>query len=155
MSTSSKKFLLGSALLFALLFVLIFLLVFVGKKSKESISRVCFEDECFFVEIARTQEERTRGLMFRSELPEDRGMLFIFKGEGIHSFWMKNTYIPLDIIWISAEKEVVFINKNTPPCGEECPSIIPDKSALYVLEINAGMADKIGLKTGSILDFTL
>ena len=140
--------------MFVFLVALFFALFFLIEKEKPGDFRVCFEKNCFFAELAQAPAERARGLMFRNELPENRGMLFVFKGEGIHSFWMKNTYIPLDIIWISAEKEVVFINKDTPPCGEECPLIIPDKSALYVLEINAGMADTIGLEIGDNLYFT-
>jgi len=152
---ANKKFLLVSSVLFIFLLVLLFILVSLKGEKKKSGFRVCFEETCFFAELAQTPVERAKGLMFREELPKDMGMLFVFKGEGIHSFWMKNTYIPLDIIWLNAEKEVVFINKNTPPCGEECPSVIPDKSAKYVLELNAGIADKIGLEVGDRADFTL
>ncbi len=88
--------------------------------------------------------------MFREKLDLDKGMLFIFEEEGEYSFWMKNTLIPLDIIWINKAKEVVFISGNTQPCQEEysCSSINPGKNAKYVLEINAGIAEKIGLKVG-------
>ena len=109
---------------------------------------------CFYVEIADTTEKQTKGLMNRENLDENRGMLFIFDNEGIYSFWMKNTLIPLDIIWLNENKEVVFIKNNAQPCEEEnCPSIKPDKEAKYVLEINGGMVDKIGLKIGDYLTF--
>lgn len=113
-------------------------------------NRVCFENNCFNVEIAETDSERSRGLMFREKLDLDKGMLFIFEEEGEYSFWMKNTLIPLDIVWINEVKEVVFIGENARPCTEEyvCPSINPGKNAKYVLEINAGIAEKIGLKIG-------
>jgi len=115
---------------------------------------VCIGKDCFYVEIADTPEKRNQGLMYRENLDEDRGMLFIFEKEEIYSFWMKNTLIPLDIIWLNENKEVVFIVKNAQPCEEEnCPSIKPDKEARYVLEINAGLVDKIGLKTGNYLTF--
>lgn len=87
--------------------------------------------------------------MYRTNLATDRGMLFIFDSEGIYHFWMKNTLIALDIVWFNAKKEVVFIAKDVPPCSQDpCPTIKPDKNALLVLEVNAGAADKIGLKTG-------
>lgn len=111
--------------------------------------RVCFKDNCFEVELARTREEQAQGLMFRQSLSRDKGMLFIFPGEGIYSFWMKNTLIPLDIIWINENKEVVFISENILPCEKDpCPLFGPDKKANYVLEINGGVSKEIGLKVG-------
>jgi len=114
---------------------------------------VCFQENCFFVEIANTPEQRTQGLMNRENLAENRGMLFIFDQSGIYSFWMKNTLIPLDIIWLNENKEVVFIEKNAQPCRETCPSINPHQKARYVLEINGGLSDKINLKTGDKIIF--
>ncbi|MDD2665965.1 MAG: DUF192 domain-containing protein [Methanocellales archaeon] len=112
-------------------------------------NQVCIKGTCFYVELATTPDERARGLMFREHLDPDKGMLFIFEEEGVHPFWMKNTLIPLDIIWISEDKEVVFISKNTQPCEADiCPSINPDKKAKYVLEVNGGVSDKIGLRVG-------
>lgn len=117
-------------------------------------SEVCFEARCFSVEIARSQQERATGLMFRESLDIDKGMLFIFEKEAIYPFWMKNTYIPLDIIWIDKNKQIIFISKNTQSCfTDNCPRITPDKKALYVLEINGGMSDQIGLSTGDSLQF--
>ena len=115
--------------------------------------KVCFEDYCFYVELAETREERNLGLMFRENLNLDRGMLFVFEEEGEYSFWMKNTLIPLDIIWINQNKEVVSIADDTQPCGTTCESISPDGKARYVLEINGGIADNIGLGVGDKLDF--
>lgn len=121
-------------------------LIFYAERKKQ----VCFKDNCFNVELAKTAEERSRGLMFRESLDSDKGMLFIFDKEGEYPFWMKNTLIPLDIIWINAKEEVVFISDNTQPCKEEfpCLSINPGKNAKYVLEVNGGVAEKIGLKIG-------
>ncbi|MDP3052638.1 MAG: DUF192 domain-containing protein [bacterium] len=117
---------------------------------KEKSNRVCFKNYCFDVELAKTTAEMSRGLMFRENLAADKGMFFIFKKEGKYPFWMKNTLIPLDIIWINENKEVVFVSENTQPCPEESPCfyINPDKNAEYVLEINGGLAGKIGLKIG-------
>ena len=112
------------------------------------IKEACFDERCFEVEIANTDEERQKGLMFRETLDEDKGMLFIFEEEGIYPFWMKNTLITLDIIWINKEGEIVFI-ANAVPCEiEPCQIYNPNKEALYVLEVNSGIANEIGLKAG-------
>jgi len=118
--------------------------------------KVCFKNNCFDVELAITDEEQMQGLMFRKSLARNRGMLFIFKEEEMSSFWMKNTLIPLDIIWINENKEAVFISENTQPCKEDsCFSIAPDKKAKYVLEINAGISKEIGLKVGDRLEINI
>lgn len=110
---------------------------------------VCFANDCFRVELAQTPEERAQGLMFREDLRKDEGMLFIFQTEEEHSFWMKNTLIPLDIIWIDQNNDVVFISKNTQPCSEDnCPSINPNKMARYVLELKGGTSEEIKLNIG-------
>jgi len=112
-------------------------------------TQVCIKDNCFRVELAITPAEHARGLMFREHLDEDKGMLFIFENEGRHAFWMKNTLIPLDIIWIDENKEVVFISGNAQPCKEGfCPAITPSKDAKYVLELNANTTGSIGLSIG-------
>lgn len=111
---------------------------------------VCYDQFCYEVEIADTLGTRTQGLMNREKLGQDKGMLFIFEEVGIHPFWMKDTLIPLDIIWINSNKEVVFISRDTQPCQTDpCPLVEPSATALYVLEVNAGTADKIGLHVGS------
>jgi len=118
--------------------------------------KVCFKNNCFEVELAVTNEEQAIGLMFRKSLDKNRGMLFVFKEEGEHSFWMKNTLISLDIIWINENKEVIFISENTQPCKEDsCPSITPNKKAKYVLEINGGISKEIGLKVGDGLEINI
>ncbi|MCP4653022.1 MAG: DUF192 domain-containing protein [Candidatus Omnitrophica bacterium] len=117
-------------------------------------SKVCFGDNCFYVELAKTQAAQRRGLMFRSQLEENRGMLFLYDDQASRSFWMKNTLIPLDIIWLNSEKTVVAIKENARPCQEGiCPQINPDVLAKYVLEVNAKTVEKIGLKVGDAVDF--
>ena len=119
-------------------------------------TQACFENYCFDVELAIKPNEQKRGLMFREQLDPDKGMLFIFKEEKEHSFWMKNTLIPLDIIWINSSKEVVFISGNILPCEEDpCPIIEPKKKSKYVLEINGNMARKINLVVGDKIDFDI
>lgn len=117
--------------------------------------RVCFNDNCFYVETAQNPVRKALGLMYRKQLGQDKGMLFIFDEEDIYPFWMKNTFIPLDIIWIDKNKEVVFIKENARPCNEKCENIYPDKKAVYVFEINGGLADKIGLSVGDKVIFDL
>jgi len=113
--------------------------------------KVCFEkDGCFYVQLAISEKERAYGLMDKKYLSPKEGMLFCFREEGRYPFWMKNTFIPLDIIWINKEREIVFIKENALPCKEgDCKAIYPDKGAMYVLELNAGVSRKIGLKVGN------
>lgn len=122
----------------------------------DSENKVCFKKDCFLVELAETAEEKSKGLMFREELAKDHGMLFVFTEETKSSFWMKNTLIPLDIIWLNKDKEVVFISRNNQPClPEECFSINPGVAAKYVLELNAGTVAAIGLVVGDKANFNL
>ncbi len=103
-------------------------------------------DHLFSVEVMRTDPERERGLMYRRFLPADRGMLFDFKSEQSVAMWMKNTYIPLDMVFISRAGVVVNIAENAEPLSER---IIPSNAPSYaVLELNAGIARSIGLKRG-------
>jgi hypothetical protein len=107
-------------------------------------------------ELAATDEERQRGLMFREKLLPDQGMLFVFEEEGLYSFWMKNTLISLDMLWINKDRRIVHIARNVPPCKEDpCPSYSPERPGLYVLELAAGAADRLGLKLFDRLEFTL
>lgn len=86
-------------------------------------------------EVAETKEELKTGLMFREKLPKNTGMFFIFGMEFKYTFWMKNTLIPLDIIWINGRMEVVDVLTNVPPCvTEECPTYSPEYPAKYVIE---------------------
>jgi len=140
--------------LILLIILIILSAFFVFKKNMEK-KKACFRNNCFTVDLAVSFEDKKTGLMFRDSLEADKGMLFVYDKEGIYSFWMKNTKIPLDIIWIDEKNEVVYINLNTQPCNEEnCPTITPDRNAKYVLEINAGMAGKIGLEIGDKMDLS-
>ncbi len=100
----------------------------------------------FAIEVMRTDEERARGLMFRRFMPADRGMLFDFKTEQPVLMWMKNTYIPLDMIFIARNGTVTHVAANAEPMSERTISSGPP--AYAVLEVNAGLAAKIGLKPG-------
>lgn len=105
---------------------------------KESYIPLRMANQLFQVEVADTPALHREGLMYREYLEPSTGMLFKFKNEGYPAFWMKNTYIPLDVIWISANKKVVDI-QTLPPCqSEPCPVFNPRGKAQYVLELNAG-----------------
>ncbi|MEN9389195.1 MAG: hypothetical protein RLY61_279 [Candidatus Parcubacteria bacterium] len=111
------------------------------------------------VEIANTEAKRAKGLMFRTHLQEDRGMLFIFQTSASHAFWMANTKIPLDILWINEDLKIVDISKNTPPCTETgtltslCKAYAPREKAKYVLEVNGGYTDKNSIVIGDYVSF--
>jgi uncharacterized membrane protein (UPF0127 family) len=100
----------------------------------------------FSVELATNDAERSKGLMFRKELPEGKGMLFDFQTEQAVAFWMKNTYVSLDMIFIRANGQILSIAENTEPLSERpVPSGGPVRG---VLEVVAGTAKKLGIKPG-------
>ncbi len=106
------------------------------------------------IELARTPEEQQRGLMFRESLPERTGMLFLFEDDDPHKFWMKNTMIPLDMIWMDGAGRVLFISADTPPCkADPCPNYGPEVPSRSVLEIAGGLAAKELVTVGSIIRF--
>ena len=99
-----------------------------------------------WVEAALNDEERSRGLMFRRSLPADEGMIFVFKEDQEHSFWMKNTYISLDMIFIRADGRILRIAENTEPLSTRI--ISSGGLAKGVLEVIAGTAQKYGIQPG-------
>jgi uncharacterized membrane protein (UPF0127 family) len=108
----------------------------------------------YSLEVVRTPEEQAQGLMFRESLPERTGMLFPFTDKGVHHFWMKNTMIPLDMVWMDGEGKVIFVSADTPPCkADPCPTYGPDAPAASVLEIAGGMAKNENVTVGSSLKF--
>jgi len=107
------------------------------------------------LELAITSEEITQGLMFRPSLASDRGMLFLFKQERFPNFWMKNTLIPLDIIFLDPNAKVVDITHRAHPCAvEPCPQFVPRGPAMAVLELNSGAAEEHGIEIASTLVFS-
>jgi len=114
-----------------------------------TLPHVDFEGHRYFVDIADDDRTRARGLMFVDQMDDNRGMFFIFRREAPRSFWMRNTRIPLDIIYLDRNLRVVSISEDTPPCRtRQCPSYPSDGPAQYVLELNAGQAAAIGLDKG-------
>ena len=119
-----------------------------------SAGSVCIKNKCFSVEIADDQAGRELGLMNRESLDPGSGMLFVFENEDVHSFWMKDTLIPLDMIWMDKGGRIVYIAKNVQPCrADPCPVYSPPSAALYVLEINAGLSDAYGFQVGDTAAF--
>jgi len=105
----------------------------------------------FTVEIADTDEERARGLMFRDSLPEDGGMLFVFPSAELRSFWMKNTRVALSIAYISSRGEILEIYPMEPLSTDPVPSRYP---AQYALEVRQGRFGEVGVTTGDTVDLT-
>ena len=114
---------------------------------------VTLREQTFNVEIADDNSERARGLMYRDQMAADAGMLFLFDRQEPQAFWMKNTRIPLDILYFDNGWILVGWSLNTPPCslGDRCPSYPSQAPARYVLELNAGTAERIGAQFGDKL----
>ena len=103
------------------------------------------------VELARSQNEMARGLMYRQQLDEDAGMLFIYQQDGDHHFWMKNTYLPLDMVFLGADGKVVGIVENAEPMTTTSRSV--NTPSRYVLEVNAGYCRRHGVRNGTRVEF--
>lgn len=156
-SKGIKKFVLLSALIIiALISINVFVLDAnpnIGKNTKNIVSikkdNISIEVE---VEIADNQYERTRGLMFRETLCENCGMLFKFEDDQIRTFWMKNTQIPLDIIFISRYLEIINISENTVPNQTEI-TYSSNSESRYVLEVNSGFTRNYNISAGDKVYF--
>jgi uncharacterized membrane protein (UPF0127 family) len=106
----------------------------------------CFKFDVF---VAETIEQQRRGLMFVRDLPQQTGMLFIYADTGIHSMWMKKTFIPLDIAFIREDGSIASVARNTEP--QSLRSIRSTEPVSFVLELNAGVADRLSIGTDSLL----
>lgn len=112
-------------------------------------NNVCFNKKCINVEVMKTPEQRQLGLMFREDLEEENGMLFIFEEPKELAFWMMNVNFPIDIVFINENRKIVSISKNATPCFEEpCERYYSKSDAMYVVEVIAGFSDKYELKNG-------
>ncbi len=103
------------------------------------------------VEIAENVDERARGLMYRAYMPDSVGMLFIFQEIEMQSFWMHNTHIALDIIYVGPDKKIVSIQKNAQPFSDK--SLPSEGLVQYVVEVNAGYVDRLGISAGDSISF--
>ena len=135
-----------------LILIIIFLIIALNKS--ENTQEVCFNDNCFIVEVADSQSQREAGLIFKESLRLNEGMLFVFDESGNYPFWMKNTLIHLDIIWMDEKFNVVYIKNNALPCeSDPCPIIYHEGFAKYVIEINSGLAEKYKIENGTKAEF--
>lgn len=109
----------------------------------------------YTVEVADDDEERNMGLMFREEMAQDHGMIFIHERQEPQAYWMKNTKIPLDILYFDESRKLVSQQRDVPPCsaGKQCPPYPSNAPARYVLELNAGQAARLKLNDGAVLTF--
>jgi uncharacterized membrane protein (UPF0127 family) len=113
-----------------------------AEKPMKSVN-IVLAGEKVHVEVAKNDAELTKGLMYRDVMAESVGMLFDFGETSSHSMWMKNTLIPLDMVWIDKNLKIVHAEKNVQPCYTlACPSYSSPKRARYVLELNAGWLDR-------------
>jgi uncharacterized membrane protein (UPF0127 family) len=103
------------------------------------------------VEVVKKRQERSRGLMFREHLDEDAGMIFLFREPEHQTFWMRNTLIPLDMIFIGSDKRVVGVYENAAPRTDRTRAV--DGDSQYVLEVNAGFSRRWGIGPGSRVQF--
>ena len=138
------------------IFILVVLGVFYFNfiKPRDVKNEVIINGHSIFVEVVDRPDLRAKGLSGRGRLNENEGMLFVFNKPGNYYFWMKNVKMPLDIIFMDENKKVAHLNKNAQPCQQkECPNISADQPVKYVLEINAGQAEKSNIKNGDQLVF--
>lgn len=134
----------------AIFIILSFIILKFSRVPAQKTANVCFGQNCFQSEIARDDAELQKGLMDRDGLDQDKGMLFVFNKEDKHSFWMKNTKIPLDVIWMSKDGKIVDIQTLSPCISDKCPTFSPKTNAQFVLEINAGLTKKDNIKIGDL-----
>jgi uncharacterized membrane protein (UPF0127 family) len=113
---------------------------------------VLLHGQRFSAELATDDAQRQRGLMMRQSLPADHGMLFVFPRTEPQAFWMKNTLIPLDMLYFDAARRLVSMQLNVPPCqADPCPVYPSEGPARYVLELSGGTARRIGVQPGDEL----
>lgn len=127
--------------------IILFLILLISFASCKNVAKAKVEinGNVYTVEIANTQEKRSKGLMFRKSLPADSGMLFVFSYEDYRYFYMKNTLIPLDIAFFDSQLKIVSIKQMEPLDETTVPS---DKKAMYALEMNKDFFNKEGIKVG-------
>ena len=125
----------------------------ITESERSPLSTIKVNDVIINIELADTQEKRSRGLSGRVTLPESNGMLFLFGKSGFYSFWMKDMQFPLDIIWIDKNYRIADITKNIPP--DSFPQAFqPREPVQYVLEVNAGFAEKNNITIADAVDFS-
>lgn len=118
---------------------------------------VCIKEICFKIDKAKTPQEKNRWLQYVDWMPDDYGMLMIYDFSNINKMWMKDTLIPLDIIWIDENKKISYIEHNAQPCEEnkECKIINPKVESKYILEINWWLSSKHNFQTWDMVNINI
>ena len=120
---------------------------------------VVLKGQAFLAEVAATEPEQAKGLMYRQALAKDRCMFFVYREDGIHPIWMKNCLISLDVAWVDAQGRVVEIAERVPPCspmrGDDCPTYGGSVLARHFVEFPAGTFKRLGLRKGDPLGWEL
>ena len=115
--------------------------------------QVCDQKSCVEVEVVSKPADLEKGLMYRTGMGTDQGMLFVFNADERHAFWMKNMHFNLDMLWLDHDGRVIYIGRNIPACtNDPCPVYTPEKDSRYVLELNSGYIDSHQWKPGDKLD---
>jgi len=128
----------------------------VGACSRDRSPSVKLRGERFAVEVADTPAKQRVGLMFRESMPADSGMLFVFPNAAPRGFWMRNCLIPLDILYFDAERRLLRAYHSLPPCEAlPCETYPSGGRAQYVLELNAGVAKRLGVEPGDELELRI
>ena len=136
--------------------VLAAVVVMAGCGAGQSSNRACYKAQCYKLEIAMSEKQKSQGLQHRDHLDKDTGMLFFMRGVKTPKFWMKETLIPLDIIWLDEEGKIFYIEHAAVPCEKDpCPTYGPNASAAYVLEVNSGEASRLDMRLGERIDLQL
>lgn len=117
---------------------------------RENTTEATIGEQVFTLEVSRTKSERELGLMYRESMQYNEGMLFIFDDVNRHRFWMKNTLIPLDILWLNEEKEIIHFETAAPCYAEPCDIYGPETDSLYVVELPAGSFVE---EVGTVVEF--
>ncbi len=120
---------------------------------------LAFKHHTFMTEVASTDPEKAKGLMYRQALAKDRCMFFVYGEDGYHAIWMKNCLIALDVAWVDADGRVVEVAEHVPPCspmrGDDCPNYGGTLASRYFIEFPAGTFQRLGLRKGDRLGWDL
>lgn len=138
-----------------MIFLVIFLAFFAAncaQKNPQALIKTNSGNVKLDIEIADDINERSKGLMFRNSMEEFHGMLFVFEAEKEHAFWMKNTLIPLDMIFINSNNEIIDIKYAVPCESDPCPTYNPSGAVLYVLETNGNFTKRHGIDVGDRIE---
>lgn len=124
----------------------------IAKDAPAAAASIALKGKTYSIEIADDDATRQRGLMGRDSMPADHGMLFIFQDDTPRAFWMKNCKFPQDMLFFDAARKLVSVQHNVPACvADPCPAYSSGAPARYVLELNAGQADALGVHPGDEL----